>query len=196
MRLIDYTGKRYGKLVILERAENQLSGTQERRVWKAQCDCGEIKLIKAQALGHARSCGCLQREAARQLAIKRNTTHGNYYHECANMYYAAKQRAKRKGLPFAIEIADISIPEKCPLLGIKLEKGIKGFNPNSPSLDKIVPELGYVKGNVWVISMRANTIKQNASLEELQELTKSLERKIQEQEYKLDVFIDGREVER
>jgi hypothetical protein len=38
---------------------------------------------------------------------------------------------------------------------------------NSPSLDKIKPEYGYIKGNVCIISNKANTIKNNVNYEEL-----------------------------
>lgn len=94
------------------------------------------------------------------------------------MLRSAKERAKAKGIPFDITIDDFSIPDKCPLLGIELKsstgKKSSGATGNSPSLDRIRPELGYVKGNVWVISYRANMIKNNASLEELELLVKNL----------------------
>nr|DAO50658.1 MAG TPA: restriction endonuclease [Caudoviricetes sp.] len=90
---------------------------------------------------------------------------------------SAKRRALSQGIPFDIDYTDIHIPEYCPLLGIKLNKhiGDGGRFDDSPSLDKIIPELGYVKGNVWIISDRANRIKSDASLEELQLLVKNLE---------------------
>lgn len=81
---------------------------------------------------------------------------------------AAKQRAKARGLPFDISERDIHIPEKCPALGIPLKRGT-GLNsclPTSPSLDQITPGVGYVKGNVRVISHKANRIKSNATLVE------------------------------
>jgi hypothetical protein len=82
------------------------------------------------------------------------------------MWRAARDRAKRQGLPFDIRPLDIFIPKECPALLIPLFKG-KGRNgPNSPSLDKIIPELGYVKGNIRVISQLANMMKQNATLEQ------------------------------
>lgn len=73
----------------------------------------------------------------------------------------AKRRAKRDGLPFNIELEDIVVPEFCPILDIKLEYnwGGKSPAPNSPSLDKIYPEKGYVKGNVKIISHKANRMK-------------------------------------
>lgn len=90
---------------------------------------------------------------------------------------AAKARAKKYNLPFNITIEDIIIPEKCPLLNISLERkpyGKKtGFLMNSPSLDKIESRLGYTKGNVMVISMKANAMKYSATLDELETFCKN-----------------------
>lgn len=77
---------------------------------------------------------------------------------------------KAKGLPFNLEREDIIVPELCPYLGIKLDMGgvPKGQSrKHVASLDRIKPELGYVKGNVEVISHLANTMKNNASDREL-----------------------------
>lgn len=83
---------------------------------------------------------------------------------------SAKSRAKRKKLPINITIEDIVVPEFCPVLGIKLEKGKNKSQFNSPSLDRIIPELGYVKGNIAIISHKANTIKNNGNLEEIEKV--------------------------
>lgn len=85
------------------------------------------------------------------------------------MLTLAKNRAKAKGLPFDLTADDITVPVFCPILGIKLERGRygKGINDAAPSLDKIDPEKGYVKGNVIVVSMRANRIKTNARADEI-----------------------------
>jgi hypothetical protein len=66
-------------------------------------------------------------------------------------------------------VEDIVIPLHCPVLGLPLYRNSGGAaqGPNSPSLDRIDPSLGYVQGNVKVISSRANAIKSNASPEEL-----------------------------
>lgn len=83
----------------------------------------------------------------------------------------AKTRAKQKGVPFSITLADIVIPEVCPVLGIPLNVAFKVRNhPNAPSLDRVVPALGYVPGNINVISYRANTLKNNASADELKRI--------------------------
>jgi hypothetical protein len=84
------------------------------------------------------------------------------------LHSAAKSRAKMQNVPFNLLFEDIVIPKFCPILEIPLAIGTGG-NPtiNSPSLDKIIPELGYVKDNIQVISHKANTIKNNATLEDL-----------------------------
>lgn len=90
------------------------------------------------------------------------------------LMYSAKQRAKKNNLPFNLSIEDIIIPEKCPLLGIDLILDNDRTQPDSPSLDRLIPDLGYVKGNVLVVSHRANTIKNNATPDELLLLTDNL----------------------
>jgi len=80
----------------------------------------------------------------------------------------AKRRAREKSLPFSITVEDIVIPHNCPVLGVSLSIG--GDRETSPTLDRIRPSLGYVPGNVIVISYRANRIKNDASLEEIEAL--------------------------
>lgn len=86
------------------------------------------------------------------------------------MLYDAKQRATRQGVPFNIQTEDIVFPSHCPVLGIPLIVSDKVITDNSPTLDKFIPELGYVKGNVSVISFKANTMKQKATSDEVYKL--------------------------
>lgn len=86
----------------------------------------------------------------------------------------AKARAKRKGIPFDITVDDIHIPDNCPLLGVPMFRSIGSIGRNSPTIDRIIPELGYTKGNIWVISSRANLIKNDSTLEELELLVLNL----------------------
>lgn len=87
------------------------------------------------------------------------------------MWSGAKNRAAKKNLPFDIEqkdVRDLIVDlEFCPVLGVKLKWDNDKLLDNSPTLDKIKPELGYVKGNVAVISNKANRIKTDANLEEI-----------------------------
>lgn len=83
---------------------------------------------------------------------------------------SAKHRAKSTGVPFDLDLDDIAIPMFCPVLGIQLQIA-EGYQRNaSPSLDRIRPELGYVKENVVVVSWKANRIKVDATPEELRKV--------------------------
>jgi len=90
------------------------------------------------------------------------------------MLHRAKQRAKKKGIEFNISKEDIELPEYCPLLNIKLEVGEAGNYDNAPSIDRIDSSKGYIKGNVWVISSLANTMKNKATLEQLKLFAKNI----------------------
>lgn len=79
----------------------------------------------------------------------------------------ARARAKEKGLEFDLEPKDIAIPERCPVLGIPLKHAGWEQRDGSPSLDRIDNKKGYVKGNVVVVSFRANHIKTDATVDEL-----------------------------
>ena len=84
---------------------------------------------------------------------------------------AAKVRAKKAKLFFDLTVEYLlSIaPNTCPVLGVSLgwcERN-GSTKAHSPSLDRIVPEIGYVEGNVQWVSHKANTMKQNATFEEL-----------------------------
>lgn len=83
----------------------------------------------------------------------------------------ARYRAKRDGLPFDITADDVAMPSngKCPILGLdlKTKSGSPGAHANSPSLDRLEPVLGYTRGNVWIVSHRANMLKNNGTLDEL-----------------------------
>ena len=83
------------------------------------------------------------------------------------MWYGARKRAKEKGLPFSITMEDIRIPVRCPVFGVEMAPGDGKAGRWSPSLDAIVPEKGYVLGNIQVISRFANTMKNSASPNEL-----------------------------
>jgi hypothetical protein len=87
------------------------------------------------------------------------------------MYYSAKKRAAKKGYDFNLDKSDIIIPDVCPVFGIPLFKGYqKAQSDNSPNLDRIDNNKGYIKGNVMVISAKANRIKTNATAKEIRQV--------------------------
>lgn len=101
--------------------------------------------------GHARR---LQRERRR-----RNLSH--------TLLKAAQKNAKDKGVPFDLELSDIVIPAVCPVFGFELKPGEKRFCDTSPSIDRIVPAKGYTKGNIVIVSWKANRLKNNATADDL-----------------------------
>lgn len=84
--------------------------------------------------------------------------------KCAEL----RVRAKKLGVPFDLTPADLVLPTVCPVLGVSLRVG--GPRMGAPSVDRIVPGRGYVKGNIVVVSGRANVLKGNASVDELKKL--------------------------
>jgi hypothetical protein len=88
-----------------------------------------------------------------------------------NWLKRTEQRCTKYGWSFNLTLDDLEIPERCPALGILIVPN----DPNkwqSPSIDRINPDLGYVKGNIAIISFRANQIKSNSSIEEMEKVLK------------------------
>ncbi len=126
--------------------------------------------------GKIQSCGCLRTERSIETNKKRFDPNAISKTTEYKMLARAKSRAKKNNLPFNLELGDIVIPDICPLLGIKIKSTEVRNSPNNPSLDKIIPEKGYIKGNIWIISNRANTLKNDASLQELELLVENLKK--------------------
>lgn len=133
---------------------NKVYKKSERRISYCK-DCLKKRRIKTDTIGKRKI-----RSEKRKKERKDRPIHA--------LFLDARRRAKRKNLPFSLNEETLLIPEKCPVLGIDL--GRNGDNkfplPNSPSLDKVIPALGYVDGNVNVISFRANDVKKDATAEE------------------------------
>jgi hypothetical protein len=84
----------------------------------------------------------------------------------------ARKRAKAKGLECTIRPDDINLVDRCPILELPLVKNRGQFQDNSYSLDRIDSALGYVPGNVRVISWKANSVKGALSLVQVENLLK------------------------
>jgi hypothetical protein len=89
-----------------------------------------------------------------------------------------RDRAKKAGVPCTLTVEEVkALLEEttiCPVLNIPLQtgrgKGSKAASPDSPSIDRHRPELGYVQGNVVIMSWRANRMKYNSTAEEIYQL--------------------------
>lgn len=99
---------------------------------------------------------------------------------CAN----ARQRGRKRGFGATITPADLIWPSHCQVLGIELDypersgtRGRQHAQPNWPSLDRWDSTKGYVRGNVFVISFRANSLKNSATYAEILQVAKYLSRR-------------------
>lgn len=108
----------------------------------------------------------LQNRKSREFKQREYATPDGYIRERLR---SARRRAAAVGVPFTLTLETTPpIPELCPIFGTSMTRQTgKGAHPNSPSLDRIIPALGYVQGNVQWISNRANIIKSDATPEEL-----------------------------
>lgn len=93
----------------------------------------------------------------------------------------AKQRARTENTEFTISSQDICVPDRCPVLGIPLVIGGPRSDA-SPSLDRVEPAKGYAKGNVRVVSDRANRLKGGRTLAEIKSLAEDAD-PVRRQEY-------------
>ena len=91
---IDLTGQRFGRLVVLERAENDKRGNAK---WLCQCDCGNKKIIMGQSLraGKTRSCGCLLSECSKIRLSNIATKHGYSGTKIYGVYRAMVERCTK-----------------------------------------------------------------------------------------------------
>jgi len=91
------------------------------------------------------------------------------------IWSSRKYWATKNDVPFSISVKDVVVPKNCPILGIQLASGIGKASDASPTLDRINPDFGYVKGNVAVISHRANRLKSDMTVKEAKALLNYME---------------------
>jgi hypothetical protein len=96
-------------------------------------------------------------------------------HRLKRLVAEAKVRARAHGLPFDLDVATLSIPDTCPVLGIRISCESSTRSEHSPSIERIDNSQGYVRGNVIVVSWRANRLKSDATLSELRRIVRFYE---------------------
>ena len=94
-------------------------------------------------------------------------------------FSAVKQKAKRYGIPFTVRYEELEQPEFCPVLGLKLNyqwRELDTTDHTKASIDRLIPELGYIPGNTFVVSWRANRLKNNMTIDELEKILDYMKR--------------------
>ena len=124
------------------------------------------------------SCSRYKKENPQKIRDKINSRNATPEGWSSTASVRCHVRARKIGVPCDLTAQDVidALPEGniCPVLGVPLQFG-QGVSRNNPSVDRIIPSLGYVKGNIAVISFRANTMKQDATVEEVRALLNYME---------------------
>lgn len=122
---------------------------------KFRSKCRDCHKARCHARHQTRSDEQRQKDAARYMSTPAPE----------RLWKLAKARAAKKEIEFDIAISDIVVPERCPIFESII---LNSHDLHScPTLDRIDNRLGYVRGNVHVISHRANSIKGFATYDEL-----------------------------
>jgi uncharacterized CHY-type Zn-finger protein len=164
---------------------NRANGRLRERAGSKRCSsCGKTRnkrafnrYLKTNRSAHSDVCiAC-----ARRLRAEKRKSQPWFYRKVSLMLCNARRRASESGLEFNLTREDIVIPERCPIFGTRFEDACKKKQRQygndvsrsyAPSIDRIENEKGYVKDNIVVISCRANSIKMDASVDELKRIAK------------------------
>ena len=160
-KLIDLTGRKFGKLTVVERAG---SNRHKHVLWLCQCECGKTKAYSAGQLkdGKATSCNCAWKfkkgEAAFNMVLR------NY-----------KKRAERLGVPFELTSEQFKriTQESCYYCLSEPNNICSRENYNGDfcynGVDRLDNDDGYVTGNVVPCCKYCNYAKSNRTLAEFVE---------------------------
>lgn len=113
--------------------------------------------------GHAVNRKQTSQEFFEKWGYKEDT---DLYRSKRDKFRNKKYMAQSTGWEWTISFGDLEWPTHCPIFGIELDYFAESRQENSPSFDRIDSSLGYVKGNVRIMSWRANRIKNDGSAEE------------------------------
>lgn len=179
---VDLKGKKFGRLTVLSRSKVK---TGPNIMWNCMCDCGNKTRAVGGNLksGNTSSCGCLAFEMRGE---KSNTAQkmlkkcGVYIPADSHLYslcggIASKCRKEKikfgfESIAHMILYVEKIIPARCPVMGTKFTRTIGlGVDQTNISIDRINPKLGYVMGNLQVISALANRMKRDANQRELKQ---------------------------
>ena len=173
-RLIDLSGKRFGRMTALKRAPNRGNDT----MWQCRCDCGSIRIVGAPSLvsGSTKSCGCLRSDMARAKKQKAKGENGFNF-----LYHVYKANAAKKSLDFTLTKEKFHCLTKldCSYCGrppqqLSLSiynnsltpKGLDHAQYLYNGLDRIDPQKGYSEQNVVPCCKTCNYAKRKMTIEE------------------------------
>lgn len=186
-KFVDLSGQKFTRLKVLGLSKQR--SPQNEILWDCLCDCGSKRKFTTRCLKseNSKSCGCLRRDLqsgknnhqARKNMARCNgrfiPSSDEWYKSAERIKNASKTNNIKFGFNSAADLAlylkDIA-PLKCPIFGTSFKKGFGRPQPQSPSVDKIIPSKGYVRGNIQIISHLANRMKNNATPKQLRQFAR------------------------
>jgi len=110
--------------------------------------------------------------------------HGNWTNLVIRRFSSTKRRAEIRNVKFELSVLELpAVPERCPIFDwVEFEAPTgktsysRGYRNFAPSIDRIKPELGYIKENIRWVSTRANALRSDASPAEMMALFLDSER--------------------
>lgn len=141
--LIDETGNRYGRLLVLERAGNNADGKAQ---WKCRCTCGNLTIVVGNHLrtGNTRSCGCLELENLSQIQFTAGPEHYNWKDgKRSSAIDALRQQARKRDL-FCCQACGISKREN----GRELHTHHIDYDDTNNTLDNLVTLCAHCHKNI------------------------------------------------
>lgn len=184
VKLIELSGKRFYKFIVLERQKDLKISGITRTYWSCKCDCGNFFHARSDHILHCKikSCGCLRKEKTGRTAYNAKP---KGMAAAKAIYNGYKRNANRRNLLFTITFEDfLNISKQnCFYCGIVpsqelyglirngVRKGEVRYNGNYfyNGLDKIIPEKGYVIENIRPSCWPCNQAKSSRSLQEFNE---------------------------
>lgn len=165
MRMIDKTGKRFGRWTVLERAENNSQGSTR---WLCKCDCGTVRTVYSGSLsnGCSKSCGCLCREiVGKAHSLPPSVASAN------QLFARYRLGARKRG--YAINLTKKQFltltKQNCHYCGVE-PRQVRRANSASPyiynGVDRVNNDKGYVLGNVVACCKICNHAKTNMPVEQ------------------------------
>lgn len=166
--LVDLTGKRFGRLLVIKRDEDHAqNGNRKRTFWVCKCDCGNIVSVNADSLkrGATNSCGCILKEVASRKA----KIHGESKTKLYMVWRGMKTRCYNKNCEAyrdyggrGIFICDEWVDDYASFRDWSLSNGYKP----GLSIDRIDNNKGYSPSNCRFVSMlvQSNNKRNNVML--------------------------------
>lgn len=177
-KVIDLTGQRFGKLVVIQRISRPNSAKRKSAWWECKCDCGnkELKITHTSALmsGETKSCGCLLSENGKKRSSERIKKFDPYESSLNFIYNAYKKGAIDRDIDFnlsKLELEEI-IFQNCFYCGIKPFKNISERNKRRNfrtdfkynGIDRLDSSQEYSKSNVVPCCFRCNQSKNDMTV--------------------------------